>query len=400
MLNRLPIPSMSLRSERRVWLGMVLFVTNLTTINCYLESELKPVLCKVRASSTHFIPTVIFVAGVEGSGHHALLPMLHLHPQINFIKNAEQHITDFWDPTVPRIRRIELRSLIHTEIQREFDECVDNSSTPAIAREGCSQWVLYGLNTMLSYPYDSPRGTLRHPDLIELIDLVEDPVLRPRFDLKILVLHRPPFETVRSSLRRHFVTTKICQREVNRGKRTLWDGRCDAMIYLARETEMSLTFLSAELAALSPEYFRILDFTTMITRPTLYATLLSNFLNLDTTGARALENIMSAHFTGPVSHTNLGSHMPETDEYLHALFSNRRSIRWQLIASGRFELEFMHNATTSLSMQNRETTISNTHAREEGEGDTREDDTHTVSDIANVTPRLNLSDFGLTCWNS
>lgn len=84
-------------------------------------------------------------------------------------------------------------------MQHEFDVCLEESTKPAT---NCGHFVLFGKANFFSYPYDSPRGTLRHPDLLELIDLVEDSSLGVRFDLKIIVLHRQPFKMVQSNLRR------------------------------------------------------------------------------------------------------------------------------------------------------------------------------------------------------
>ena len=77
-----------------------------------------------------------------------------------------------------------------------------------------------------------------------------------------------------------------------------WDGACDAMIYLARETEMSLTVLNAELASLSPAYVRVLNFTTMITQPSKYSQLISSFLNFGATAATQLQTAMVDKFLG------------------------------------------------------------------------------------------------------
>lgn len=62
----------------------------------------------------------------------------------------------------------------------------------------CSHFMLFGKWNFFSYPYDSPRAPLRHPDLLELIELLDSPSLGVRFNLKIPVLYRDPFSTVQS----------------------------------------------------------------------------------------------------------------------------------------------------------------------------------------------------------
>lgn len=85
--------------------------------------------------------------------------------------------------------RILLREKLLDVMQAKFDGCVAESSQPST---DCAHFVLFGKANFFSYPYDSPRSPLRHPDLLELIDFVEDSTLGARFDLKILVLHRKP----------------------------------------------------------------------------------------------------------------------------------------------------------------------------------------------------------------
>lgn len=83
--------------------------------------------------------------------------------------------------------RIQLREKLLDVMQAKFDGCVAESAQPST---DCAHFVLFGKANFFSYPYDSPRSPLRHPDLLELIDFVEDSTLGARFDLKILVLHR------------------------------------------------------------------------------------------------------------------------------------------------------------------------------------------------------------------
>ena len=64
---------------------------------------------------------------------------------------------------------------------------------------------------------------------------------------------------------------------------------CQGMIYLAREGETMLTFLNAELMTLSPDYFRVINFTSLVSFPSKQATMLSRFLKLDPSAATKLE---------------------------------------------------------------------------------------------------------------
>jgi hypothetical protein len=276
---------------------------------------------------------MIFIAGLEGCGHHGIVPLFRDLPGITFIERAEQPLTDFWDPTVSIEHRILLREKLLDVMQAKFDGCVAESSQPST---DCAHFVLFGKANFFSYPYDSPRSPLRHPDLLELIDFVEDSTLGARFDLKILVLHRQPFKMVQSNLRRKFVTPEICAEEVNRGKRIRYRGECDGLLYLAREAEMSMTYFNSELTAMSAEYFRIVDYSQLVQKPVEYAGLFTRFLSLDPVLSDLLEQHMVKKFRGHVKRPPLLR--PEREQYLADLFSPKRRLRWELIDSGRFDL--------------------------------------------------------------
>eukprot|EP00040_Diaphanoeca_grandis_P018273 m.96039 g.96039 ORF g.96039 m.96039 type:complete len:424 (-) comp26860_c2_seq1:126-1397(-) len=308
------------------------------------QHRLRKVICKSKndTDSTHlFSPKIIFIAGLEGCGHHGIVPLLRDLPGIVLIERAEQLLTDFWDPTVSQEQRIKLRGRLLTVMQEKFDGCVTASDTPA---KDCSHFVLFGRANFFSYPYDSPRSPLRHPDLLELIDLIEDQSLGARFDLKILVLHRQPFKMIQSNLRRKFVTPEICAKEINRGKRIQYKGECDAMIYLAREAEMQMTFFNSELTALSIEYFRVIDYSKLVQAPSNYSRFISHYVELNFDVQNTLEEHMVKRFRGHITRPRLLQAPRES--YLSDLFSSKRKLRWQLIDSGDYDLERVYNLKT------------------------------------------------------
>eukprot|EP00041_Stephanoeca_diplocostata_P032133 m.1021064 g.1021064 ORF g.1021064 m.1021064 type:complete len:404 (-) comp24094_c0_seq16:2409-3620(-) len=294
------------------------------------------VLCKQQpdALAQTFSPRIIFIAGLEGSGHHGFVPMFRDMNATVFIRRAEQILTDFWDPTLSIAHRLTLRTRLLEILQDAFNDCVATAATsPA---QSCSHFVLFGAANFFSYPYDSPRNPLRHPDLLELINILEDPSLTVRFDLKILVLHRQPFSTVQSNFRRRFLTAEKCLQEAIRGKRVQYKGPCDALLYLAREAEMHVTFLSAELSAISAEYFRVIDFAHFVNSTDEYLGLLTRFLEFRPDQALELSAEVSKRFKGHVRRPKAAQdlHMG----HLKFLFSGERLLRWQLLDSGRYDI--------------------------------------------------------------
>lgn len=209
------------------------------------------------------------------------------------------------------------------------------------AEPKCSHFMFMGRWNFFSYPYDSPRAPLRHPDLLELVSLLEDPGLRTQFDLRILVLHRDPYKTVQSGFRRGFLNDKRCLQETIRGKRITWKQKCDAVNYLAREAEMSTTFLAAELGALSHEYFRIVEFTQLTHQPADYVGAIARFLTMPASMAAELGSELPRVFGKGQKKYPRPLFNNATDAYLRGLFTASRALRWPILSEGRFELQVL-----------------------------------------------------------
>ena len=99
----------------------------------YMYPVGRDVLCKnlTTVAASEFSPKIIFVAGVEGSGHHGLIPVIRDMLGMNFIRPAEHLLTDLWDPTVNLAKRAEIRQTLLKRLQEHFDRCVGGASDPA-----------------------------------------------------------------------------------------------------------------------------------------------------------------------------------------------------------------------------------------------------------------------------
>jgi hypothetical protein len=57
-------------------------------------------------AKAHFRPKIIFIAGIEGSGHHGMVPLIRDLGGITYIEKTDQILTNMWDPTVPIAERV------------------------------------------------------------------------------------------------------------------------------------------------------------------------------------------------------------------------------------------------------------------------------------------------------
>ena len=99
---------------------------------------------------------------------------------------------------------------------------------------------------------------------------------------------------------------------------------------------MQLTYMNAEVAALSAEYFRTVDFGSLVKDPSSYTTPLANFFELRNDMRDALATAMTQRFRGSKRHNRLLTE--EKDTHLQHFFSAERKLRWQLINDRVFDL--------------------------------------------------------------
>lgn len=180
-------------------------------------------LPKVAYANEHQ-PRLLFIAGLEGSGHH-LWDMVFsecqqqsaaeqcrfttsLANRLSDGKHSSHHGSGLFDlPTrlVDEQRHIEEP---HTPWARQFDAAKQRVRN-ALRREVVNNSGLLVLNSlhssasMLSYPnFGGTYKILQTPDVRELAEVCEEEVV----DLRILVLHRPAASLLSSTSRRQFET--------------------------------------------------------------------------------------------------------------------------------------------------------------------------------------------------
>eukprot|EP00051_Salpingoeca_urceolata_P001654 m.42775 g.42775 ORF g.42775 m.42775 type:complete len:383 (-) comp11580_c0_seq2:25-1173(-) len=132
------------------------------------------------------LPKFLFVAGVEGSGHHALLPVwaaLEQHVKVKLIVydqlfhslGIENHASYHYSSIRPEVHKEHMRAV--------FEQAAKDNAIVIDAQN--------------SFPMGKGAGSLAHPDVQMMLDL--DGVL---FDLRVIVLQRDPATATLSAVRR------------------------------------------------------------------------------------------------------------------------------------------------------------------------------------------------------
>lgn len=72
------------------------------------RSSLSPpaVARDANAGGLTFRPKIMFIAGIEGSGHHGMVPLIRDIGGVVYIERTDQILTNMWDPTVPIAERV------------------------------------------------------------------------------------------------------------------------------------------------------------------------------------------------------------------------------------------------------------------------------------------------------
>lgn len=143
-----------------------------------------PPYCTVVTPSQ--LPKFLFVAGIEGSGHHALLTIweslketipleIIVYDQVFHVLDIEQHASYHYS-------KISLNSRLKA-MSSTFQRAAARGATVIDAQN--------------SYPMGEFAGSLAHPDLLQLQKL--DGIL---YDFRVVVLYRDPADAVMSAVRR------------------------------------------------------------------------------------------------------------------------------------------------------------------------------------------------------
>jgi hypothetical protein len=207
--------------------------------------------CKAKSVSPK-LPTFLFVAGVEGSGHHALLSVwqhlqakhlidLVVYDQQFHALGIENHASYHYSSILPEQH--------HSAMLSRFANATRDNSIVIDAQN--------------SYPMGQFAGSLAHPDLGSLLEL--DGSL---FNLRVIVLHRNPTDAVLSAVRRF---------------RDSDDAKYKAPEYQARVVAESLTNINNLLSDLPCGRWMLMRYEDLISNPTLFSGPFARLLELPKT---------------------------------------------------------------------------------------------------------------------
>ncbi|ETO00183.1 hypothetical protein RFI_37268, partial [Reticulomyxa filosa] len=175
-----------------------------------------------------------------------------------------------------------------------------------------------------SYPFQDVR-IYRTPDLVKLIQLAQDADKLPWiYDVKVVVMRRKWVEAIVSACLHRF-------------------GDCDKRaLFLPR----LLSELQTELLQIDPEFWILLDFNDLVSRPVSYANVLQTFLNLksEKTVANALKDSVRVRSNDPKDPTYKDAWKElEKENYYQAtkmiqlaFYSTHSKHRWPLFNSSFF----------------------------------------------------------------
>jgi len=179
------------------------------------------------------LPLFVFVAGVEGSGHHALGIALERCFDVSFSFAPEVWVAQYYSFT----------PYVWTRASDFYERLAANSYGASVI----------GARAVLDYQHSFPfgwfRSTLFHPDLNILRELDGE-----YLDLRVIFLHRDPTDTVISALKRGFVDDPFLQ---------------------ARIVEAALMYMDRFIDKMAPEKVAVIHYNRYRERPLEYLETLS-----------------------------------------------------------------------------------------------------------------------------
>lgn len=208
----------------------------------------------------------LFLIGIEGSGHHMFHSILEYHEkQRNFVSMG------LWRP--PLVHRW------NTAPKKGIKERLLNILKPPIFKqagtlkekldhifEQYKQEEATHFFESVSFPFENPRNTLRRPDVIELVDTIED-----MLEYKLLVLYRNPISATYSGIRRGFTHNVRLQ---------------------AKIVEDNLIYIASQVSTIDTNLYKVIDFDEFLANPNAYVKPLAAWWDLDEELlAKGLQNI-------------------------------------------------------------------------------------------------------------
>ena len=237
---------------------------------------------------------LLFVVGVEGSGHSMLKSLMqYVVAQPHFLNKGEwrEMMVRYWNPRYRYKSEFSfLRRNNRDKIKRRWRKLVEQYS-----KDGVTHLV-----EDVSFPYNQPRSAIRRPDIIDFVDLLNGEV-----DVRVLVLYRNPVSATYSSLRRGFTKNVYEQ---------------------ARIVEDNLIYIDRHLSLLGSDRFRVLPFERFLATPLQYMQGLADWMETEVEFLqKGMVNLQSPHSLDDVP--------DRTRRILEDFFTPDRIKLWSALAS-------------------------------------------------------------------
>ena len=247
----------------------------------------------------------IFIAGVEGCGHHGLFPVIETAIKSSIqAEGSESKVFPRWPPIRELFNALwSSRSVTPQQqqyIRMRIGELMQHGVKLAHST-GCRQFVLEDN----SFPSGMNRDLAWQWDIVEMVEL-----LKPYADIKVLALYRDP------------VAMTFSHEE--------WDGGPENH---ARLVAAFLEHLNNKLLQLDPAVVKTVYYEDLVDNQDQLAEPLSSYLELE------LESIKTGFQQVRKSEKNWQTQMPpERREWMTTFFSNERLALWPVFTDPGYNL--------------------------------------------------------------
>eukprot|EP00042_Codosiga_hollandica_P014676 m.34052 g.34052 ORF g.34052 m.34052 type:complete len:397 (-) comp43381_c0_seq1:164-1354(-) len=267
----------------------------------------EPPFCTPTRPSNSSLPIYLFVAGIEGSGHHALKSIWsNINNEPVVMVEFDQLLHSFGIENDAGYHYSDISLEAHEAHMQRFIE----SAAISIATTHPGRRLIF-IDAQNSYPMGMGAGSLAHPDLLMMTAL--DGKL---FDLRVIILQRHPVRAALSAVRRF-------KREDPRYS-------YKTLSFQARIISESLTHLNNVIPSLPCGKFMVLNFESFTADPTLAGEAITKLSGIP------MDALLSA-FSKVQKHSSKASSKEDQGVQELESFFAYQSIMWPLLASDYHE---------------------------------------------------------------
>jgi len=190
-------------------------------------------------------PLLLFLVGVEGSGHHltrAFLKSFFIKERVAWFDKAMPFMFYRWDALQEGMNK-QSPSLVS---KSDYLNAIGN-----VVKNNPEMNFMY---LSASFPYGLRRDTLRRPDILDMVEL-----LAPYFEIRPMVIYRDPVSCAYSAVRRGFNKNALHQ---------------------ARIVEDNLLFIKQQIETSNMDYQSV-SYERFITDPDVYQTVFQEWWDVD-----------------------------------------------------------------------------------------------------------------------